>query len=112
MAVVQSVTIGTEDYKTNEGTKVMGTWLPKRKFICIGDSTQSDSEAYSTLYRKYPDRVKHIWIRVVTGVNAKAEETKNAPARFEKAFKDIPTGVWKLFTKAEELHAELDKIQK
>jgi len=103
--------MGTESYKTDEGTKVMGTWLTKRNFICIGDSTQSDPETYSNLYRKYPDRVKHIWIRVVTGVDLEEEKKKNAKERFEKAFKDVPANIWRLFTKAEELNEELDKIQ-
>lgn len=111
LAVIQSVTMGTESYKTDEGTKVMGTWLAKRNFICIGDSTQSDPETYANLYKKYPERVKHIWIRVVSGVNAQEEAKKNAKERFATAFKDVPSTVWRLFTKAEELNEELDRIQ-
>ena len=30
-------------------------WLPNRQFICVGDSTQSDPEAYAEMYKKFPD---------------------------------------------------------
>ena len=29
--------------------KKINSWLPKRKMICIGDSTQSDPEAYGEM---------------------------------------------------------------
>lgn len=43
------LTIGTAEYKTSRINKVH-SWLPERKVILIGDSTQSDPEAYGDLY--------------------------------------------------------------
>lgn len=59
-----SLTMGTEAYKTGEMDKVHG-WLPKRKVLCVGDSTQSDPEAYGNIYRRYSGWVKKIFIRKV-----------------------------------------------
>lgn len=46
--LLSALTLGTEEYKTDRMKKVHG-WLPKRKMICIGDSTQSDPEAYGEM---------------------------------------------------------------
>lgn len=43
--LLSNLTLGTEKYKTDRIRKIH-SWLPKRKLICIGDSTQSDPEAY------------------------------------------------------------------
>lgn len=43
-----SLTMGTAEYKTSRIRKVH-SWLPKRKMILIGDSTQSDPEAYGDM---------------------------------------------------------------
>jgi len=43
--LLSNLTLGTEKYKVDRMTKVH-SWLPKRKMILIGDSTQSDPEAY------------------------------------------------------------------
>ena len=47
-------------------------WFPKRKFIFLGDSTQSDPEAYGEIYRRHPTWVGKIFIRKVTGIAAAA----------------------------------------
>lgn len=46
--LLSALTMGTEEYKTDRITKI-NSWLPKRKFIVIGDSTQSDPEAYGEM---------------------------------------------------------------
>jgi len=79
-------------------------WLPKRKMICIGDSTQSDPEAYAEIYRKYPGWVRKILIRKVTDIAAIGINEKNEPIRFEKAFQGIPKNVWKVFEEPEECY--------
>ena len=63
-----SLTMGTEAYKTGEMDKVH-SWLPKRKVLCVGDSTQTDPEAYGNIYRKHKGWVKKIFIRKVCIMN-------------------------------------------
>ncbi|ORY58388.1 uncharacterized protein BCR38DRAFT_353195 [Pseudomassariella vexata] len=94
--LLSSLTMGTEGYKVDRMKKIRG-WLPKRKMICIGDSTQSDPEAYGEIYRAFPGWVKLILIRKVTDIAAIGIESKNEPERFEKAFKDVPRGSWHVF---------------
>jgi phosphatidate phosphatase APP1 len=43
--LLSSLTLGTEKYKIDRIKKIH-RWLPRRSMICIGDSTQSDPEAY------------------------------------------------------------------
>lgn len=42
------------------------------------------------MYRKHPEWIKLILIRKVTDIAAIGTETKNAPKRFEDAFKGVP----------------------
>lgn len=44
-----ALTLDTEEYKV-ERMKKIRKWLPRRKMIVIGDSTQSDPEAYGEMY--------------------------------------------------------------
>ncbi|KAF1947472.1 hypothetical protein EJ02DRAFT_333533 [Clathrospora elynae] len=104
-----SLTQGTEAYKVDRIEKVHG-WFPKRKFILIGDSTQSDPEAYGEAYRKYDKWVGAIYIRKVTGVAEMDEEKKNDPERFEKAFKGVPKDIWYVFEDPQELYAKIDAL--
>jgi phosphatidate phosphatase APP1 len=46
--LLSNLTLGTEAYKVDRMEKI-NSWLPKRKMICIGDSTQSDPEAYGEM---------------------------------------------------------------
>jgi len=106
-----SITQGTQSYKVDRMQKVYG-WFPKRKFICIGDSTQSDPEAYGDMYRKHPEWVKAIFIRRVTGIAdvAMDEEEKNKPERFEKAFEKVPSDIWTVFDDPAELKPKVDAL--
>lgn len=104
-----NLTQGTEAYKVDRIEKVY-EWFPKRKFICIGDSTQSDAEAYGEAYRKHPKWIGAIYIRKVTGVSEMDEGQKNSPERFEKAFKDVPKNVWHVFEDPNELYAKVDAL--
>jgi phosphatidate phosphatase APP1 len=90
----------TSRYKTDRLEKIHG-WLPKRKTILIGDSTQSDPESYGAIYRANPDWVKAIYIRKVT--DAPFMEKKNKDERFTSAFKDVPDHVWKVFVDPSEI---------
>jgi phosphatidate phosphatase APP1 len=105
--LLQSFTVGVKDYKTSRIEKIH-TWLPQRKFICIGDSTQSDPEAYAEMYTKYPDWIQAIYIRKVT--DAPNMEAKNKPQRFRDAFKDVPDSVWRVFVDPKELADHLKHV--
>ncbi|KAJ0165881.1 Phosphatidate phosphatase APP1 [Colletotrichum tanaceti] len=94
--LLSALTVATEQYKVERMRKVRG-WLPKRKFILIGDSTQSDPEAYGNIYRELKGWVKLILIRKVTDIAAVGISAKNEPERFEKAFKNIPRDDWFVF---------------
>ena len=67
--VLKSLTQGTQAYKTDRMMKIHD-WLPKRKFICVGDSTQSDPEAYAEMYKKFPDWVVSYLLRSLSKTRA------------------------------------------
>ena len=98
--LLQSFTEGVQAYKTERMEKIH-SWLPKRKFICIGDSTQADPESYAQMYAKYPEWIKAIYIRKVTDIPHM--ENKNKNQRFIEAFKDVPDHVWRVFVNPQEL---------
>jgi phosphatidate phosphatase APP1 len=104
-----NLTQGTEAYKVDRLEKI-NSWFPKRKFLVIGDSTQSDPEAYGEAYRRHHKWIGAIFIRKVSGVEGMDEEKKNAPERFEKAFKDVPRELWYVFEDPAELYAKVDAL--
>jgi hypothetical protein len=96
--------------------KKVASWLPKTTWVCCGDSTQSDPEAYAEFYQQLVQlnqggRIARIFIRKVVGVNPKLEATLNAPERFEKAFARVPKSVWKVFEDGKELMDEVEKLK-
>jgi len=46
--LLSNLTMGTQEYKVDRMNKI-NAWLPKRKMICIGDSTQADPESYGEM---------------------------------------------------------------
>jgi hypothetical protein len=106
--LLKSFTTGTQSYKVGRMERTH-KWLPKRKVLCIGDSTQSDPEAYAEMYRKQRKWIRAIFIRRVTDV-ANMEE-KNTDERFRKAFRGVPSRVWKIFDRPEELYALVDELR-
>ncbi|CRG85309.1 hypothetical protein PISL3812_02408 [Talaromyces islandicus] len=105
---LKSYSMGTQAYKADRIDKIH-SWLPQRKVLCVGDSTQSDPEAYAELYRKYPSWIHAIYIRKVTNIPNMDE--KNADSRFEKAFDGIPRNVWSVFERPEELYKLVDELR-
>jgi phosphatidate phosphatase APP1 len=101
--LLSTLTLGTQAYKVSRMKKI-NTWLPRRKMICVGDSTQSDPEAYGEIYRTYPGFVRLILIRKVTDIAEDNIKEKNEPSRFEKAFEGVPTNVWHVFESPEECY--------
>ena len=85
--------------------------------ICIGDSTQSDPEAYAEAYAKHPEWIKAIWIRkakdvveITDAIPGQSNEKRNRAERFEKAFRDVPKEVWHVFEDPKELYAKVDAL--
>ncbi|KAK0638930.1 hypothetical protein B0T16DRAFT_234868 [Cercophora newfieldiana] len=107
--LLSNLTLGTEQYKI-ERIKKVHDWLPKRKMILIGDSTQSDPEAYGESYRAFPGWVKLILIRKVTDIASVGTEEKNLPARFENAFEGVPKEAWHVFEDPAECKALIQKL--
>ena len=107
--LIASLSQGTKDYKADRIAKIHG-WFPDRKMICIGDSTQSDPEAYGECARKFPGWIRVIYIRKVTGIAEMNEREKNAPGRFEKAFEGLDRNLWHVFTEPGELAERVDVL--
>jgi hypothetical protein len=104
--LLSNLTLGTHEYKVDRIRKI-NSWLPRRKFICIGDSTQSDPETYGDIYRAFPGWVHCILIRKVTNISMVGIEEKNEPSRFEKAFQGVPTSVWHIFEDPKECYQHI-----
>jgi phosphatidate phosphatase APP1 len=100
--LISMMTESVLDFKVSHITKIH-SWLPERKAICVGDSTQFDPEVYATIYRNNPGWVRQIFIRNVTDIGL--GQDKNGAARFEEAFQGVPQAVWKVFEDPEELRA-------
>lgn len=78
--------------------------LPQRTFVLIGDSGEKDPEIYGKICRKYPHRIKGLFIR----------ETPFRPLeedRLGRIRRALPQGVIGSFQQAEELQQLLDQIQ-
>ncbi|WP_223789246.1 phosphatidate phosphatase App1 family protein [Marinicella meishanensis] len=69
---------------------------PQRQFILVGDSGEYDPEIYADIQRQFPEQIKHILIRNVTGERASDE-------RFQTAFKGLKPDQWQLFETAAEI---------
>ncbi len=69
---------------------------PKSNYILVGDSGESDPEAYGEIFKNYSARISHIYIR-------KAPEDESSADRFKLVFKNIPKDKWTLFDHAEEI---------
>lgn len=106
-SLLRSFTENTKEYKVEQIEKIY-KWFPRRRAVCVGDSTQSDPETYAEIYKKHPGWVQSILIRKVTDIPNMEE--KNAPKRFEEAFKDIPDHVCKVFEQPDELYELVDGL--
>ncbi|KAF1983984.1 hypothetical protein K402DRAFT_396175 [Aulographum hederae CBS 113979] len=104
-----SLTQGTQKYKVDAMEKVHKNF-PKRKFLCVGDSTQSDPEAYGEMARKYPQWVGQVWVRKVKGIAGMDEARKNSDERFEKAFEGVERSKWVVFEDPNELQERVQGL--
>ncbi|OMP82743.1 Actin patch protein 1 [Diplodia seriata] len=104
-----ALTAGTRAYKTDR-MRDIHRMFPGRRFVLIGDSTQSDPEAYGDVAREFPGWVGAVFIRRVTGVAEIDRTSKNKPERFEKAFEGVERGLWRVFDDPREVYAEVDRL--
>lgn len=108
--LLTSLTLGTHKYKVHRMGKIH-KWFPRKKMICIGDSTQSDPEVYGDVYRAYgADWIKLILIRRVTDIAAIGMEEKNRPERFKEAFAGLPEDVWHVFEQPSECYQIIREV--
>ncbi len=85
---------GTET-KPAQIEPILKAW-PGRQFVLVGDSGEQDPEIYADLMRRYPDQIRRIFIRNVTGATPDDE-------RFSEIFAGIEPERWQLFTDPAEL---------
>jgi hypothetical protein len=64
--------------------------------VLVGDSGEKDPEVYAAVARRYPDRVRRIFIRNVSGEGPGA-------ARWKVAFEGVSPDVWQVFEDASTL---------
>ena len=107
--LITSLQKGTQAYKMDRITKIH-SWLPHRRFVCFGDSTQTDPEAYGEAARKYPGWIKAIFIHKVSGIAEMDERKKNSPERFEKAFRRLERRLWHVYTDPAELAERIEEL--
>ena len=77
--------------------------FPERRFVLIGDTGEQDPEIYGAIARKYPERVRMILLRNVTG------DTRTS-SRFQRELRDVPAAKWLLFSDAQALSLVNAKI--
>ncbi|BDD60650.1 hypothetical protein MPDQ_006628 [Monascus purpureus] len=104
----ESLTKGVYEFKTSQINKIY-EWLPQRRVLCVGDSTQKDPETYAEMYKTHPGWIRAIFIRKVT--DAPNMNGKNKAERFDAAFKDVPRDVWKVFEHPDELHELVNELK-
>lgn len=107
--LLRNLTVGTESYKVDRLEKIHAAF-PHRRFLLIGDSTQSDPEAYGEVCRRHPEWAVKVFVRRVT--DAAVDEKKNAPDRFEKAFEGVPRDRWFVFDDPVELYPIVSALQR
>ncbi|MCJ1326137.1 hypothetical protein MMC10_002801 [Thelotrema lepadinum] len=106
--LLTTLTQGVEAFKLSRLEK-LHEWFPHRRVLCVGDSTQSDPEAFGEAYRRWPGWVKGIFIRKVTGLSGMEE--KNKEERFEKAFEGVKRSAWTVFEGTGELGQAVEGLK-
>lgn len=108
--LITSLQAGTQNYKDDRIAKIH-SWFPQRKFICIGDSTQSDPESYGDMARRYPGWIRAIFVRRVPPITGMSED-KNKMERFEKAFEGLERRLWYVYDEARELAERVEELSR
>ena len=77
--------------------------LPMRKFILVGDSGEKDPEIYQKICRKYPEQIKGVFIRNVSGREMFGE-------RLDKMKRCVGDNLSAAFSAPQDLHGEAESI--
>jgi len=77
--------------------------FPWRKFILVGDSGEKDPEIYGAMARRFPRQIARIYIRNVV-------ERPLSLMRSEKAFRNVPEHLWRVFWDPAEIDPTLDDL--
>ncbi|KAL9084404.1 MAG: hypothetical protein Q9159_005238 [Coniocarpon cinnabarinum] len=117
---LRSVNKGTQEYKVDKMEQNIYRLWPKRKFICLGDSTQTDPEAYAEMAKKHPGWIRKIFIRRAKNVvepgddilPGRGDEERNRPERFAKAFEGLSKDLWYVFDDPAEVRKQFDELVK
>lgn len=107
--LITSLQKNTREYKLDRVSKIH-SWFPRRKMVCLGDSTQSDPEAYGDAARRFPGWIKGVFIRKVEGIAGMDEKAKNSDERFTKAFKGLDRSLWHVFTDPGEVAERIEEL--
>jgi len=80
---------------------------PNRKYILVGDSNEKDPMIYGDLMRKYPDKIKHIFIRCPpqTKLSSKHAVCSRKYQKFTTGFRELSDHRWHLFTEAGQMNS-------
>ncbi len=75
---------GDHSHKEEKVKRIL-SYYPNLKFILIGDSGQHDAEIYYKMLQEFPNRIKAVYIRDVSG-NARDAEVDKIGEKAEKEF--------------------------
>jgi len=76
----------SSDYKHKTIRAILQRY-PQHQFVLVGDSGEHDPEVYGSIARAFPQQIKAIAIRRVTGAD-------NREQRFADAFANLPDKLW------------------
>lgn len=80
----------SETYKTEAIATIIESF-ERRAFVLVGDTGERDPEIYAALARRFPDRVRSIWLR-----DPVAGGTPGVQARLDAAYEGLPPSLWHL----------------
>ena len=79
----KSVAVGSEDHKLETVAEILERH-PRLPFVLIGDSGQGDAELFLEATRRWPDRIRAVYVRDVTA-DAREEEVASVLREIEAA---------------------------
>lgn len=79
-----------EDHKQAVIEAMVAPWS-KRTFVLVGDTGERDPEIYAAVARKFPARVRKIYLRDPQG------GTGGLDARLDAAFEGLPASLWQVY---------------
>lgn len=87
----------SETYKTETIAAIIESF-ERRAFVLVGDTGERDPEIYATIARRFPDRVRAIWLRdPVDGGTPGVQE------RLDAVYEGLPRSLWHLVVDGTEL---------